>query len=65
MTTAECVVVLRADMQRLPQKADSLKNAKGELALLRRSVARRVVALTLIVAGIGILLSGIDAAFFH
>ncbi|WP_269475587.1 hypothetical protein [Variovorax sp. PBL-E5] len=41
-----------------------MKKTKGELAL-SRSVARRVVALTLIVAGIGILLSGIDAAFFH
>jgi hypothetical protein len=54
----------RRHIPRPEPESRSLKNAKGDLAL-RRSVVRRVLAFTLIVAGVSILLSGVESAFFR
>lgn len=51
-------------MQRLTKIIDSLKNVQGTSAL-RRVLVRRILGLTLIVAGLSMLMSGIETVLFH
>ena len=53
-----------ATMQRLTKIIDSLKNVQGTSAL-RRVLVRRILGLTLIVAGLSMLMSGIETVLFH
>jgi small neutral amino acid transporter SnatA (MarC family) len=51
-------------MQRLLKMMNHSKNAQSARAL-RQVVIRRVLGLTLVIAGISMVLSGIASVFFH